>query len=64
MDEGCSCHISPPCSFCTSLTEEEADVYAKGGLDALRKYRQRQKDLDEYEATRGFLDDGSEQRNG
>lgn len=27
--QGCSCHICAPCSFCVSMTEEEADDYAK-----------------------------------
>lgn len=27
--QGCSCHICAPCSFCVSMTEEEADAYAK-----------------------------------
>lgn len=35
----CTCHIAPPCSFCTSMTEEEANIFASGGLDALRRYR-------------------------
>jgi hypothetical protein len=35
----CTCHIAPPCSFCTSMTEEEANIFASGGLDALRQYR-------------------------
>lgn len=36
-DEGgcCSCHIAPPCSFCTTLTEEEHDAYAADGEDGL-----------------------------
>ena len=33
----CSCHINPPCSFCVSLTEEEADAFSDGGMKALRK---------------------------
>ena len=24
IPQGCSCHISAPCGYCTSLTEEEA----------------------------------------
>ncbi len=32
---GCSCHINPPCSFCTTMTEQEADAYDQGGMDAL-----------------------------
>lgn len=38
-DEECTCHINPPCSFCTSMNEEEANVMANSGLDALRRYR-------------------------
>lgn len=37
-DEGCSCHINAPCSFCTSLTEHEADIMANGGQEALQQY--------------------------
>jgi len=29
FQQGCSCHICAPCSFCVSMTEEEADTYAK-----------------------------------
>lgn len=35
----CSCHINPPCSFCTSMNEEEANIMANSGLEALRRYR-------------------------
>lgn len=39
MDDGCSCHISPPCGWCTSLTEGEASAYYSGGREALDAYR-------------------------
>lgn len=39
MSTECTCRIAPPCAFCTSLTEEEANVYANGGLAALNRYR-------------------------
>lgn len=39
--DGCSCHLNPPCSFCLSLNEEEANVFANGGAKALEKYRNR-----------------------
>lgn len=32
----CSCHLSAPCNFCTTLTEEEYDAYAADGLNGLR----------------------------
>lgn len=35
---GCSCHIAPPCSFCESLDEQEAEVFHAGGVDALRRH--------------------------
>jgi hypothetical protein len=35
---GCSCHTMPPCSFCTSLTEEESDARVMGGMEGLRTY--------------------------
>ena len=38
LDRGCSCHTMPPCSFCTSLTEEEAGIFANYGLDALGEH--------------------------
>lgn len=38
-DEECSCHLNAPCSFCTSLTEEEADLMANGGIEEVRRYR-------------------------
>lgn len=33
----CRCHVSPPCEFCLSLDEEEADAMANGGPSALRE---------------------------
>ena len=41
--EGCSCHINPPCDFCMSLTEEEADIMWNGGREALEEYRRKKK---------------------
>ncbi len=38
LEFGCTCFKCPPCSFCTSLSEIEADIYASYGLDALKKY--------------------------
>lgn len=35
FDRGCTCFILPPCDFCTSLAEEEADAYGAGGKQAL-----------------------------
>lgn len=33
---GCTCPIGhPPCGFCTSLTEEEADIHAQYGSGAV-----------------------------
>ena len=46
--QGCSCHTCAPCSFCTSLTEEEADIAWNGGSDAVWAYR-RQKETEEAE---------------
>jgi hypothetical protein len=31
----CSCHLSPPCTWCTELSEEEADIYGADGRNAL-----------------------------
>lgn len=36
-DDECTCHIFPPCSFCVSLTEEEAEAMANGGTVAVKK---------------------------
>ncbi len=39
IERGCICHCGhPPCSFCTSLNEEEADVYANHGRVGLREF--------------------------
>jgi hypothetical protein len=35
---GCTCHLSTPCSFCISLNEEEADIMASSGQEALQQY--------------------------
>lgn len=32
---GCNCIKCPPCSFCTSLTEREAEAYNRGGIALL-----------------------------
>lgn len=38
--DSCYCSTThPPCSFCTSLDEDEADVYGSGGSELLRQYR-------------------------
>ena len=39
IDECCSCHINPPCAFCVSLTEEEAEIFMNQGMEALKKFR-------------------------
>lgn len=41
MDSGCSCHQSPPCTWCMSLTETEADIFWDGGRKALDDYWKR-----------------------
>ena len=33
----CSCHINPPCSFCTSMNEEEANIMANSGLESVTR---------------------------
>jgi hypothetical protein len=43
-NDGCTCFICAPCSFCENLTEEEADIYCAAGLEALLKYRREQED--------------------
>jgi hypothetical protein len=43
MSDECTCHISPPCNFCVSLTEEEVDAYASGGADAVHELRRQNK---------------------
>lgn len=37
LERGCTCHLSPPCTFCTEMTEEEFEAYESGGRDALEK---------------------------
>ena len=36
LDRGCTCCISPPCSFCLALDEEQADAYASDGVSGVR----------------------------
>ena len=31
----CWCHVNPPCSWCTELSEEEADIVWNGGRELL-----------------------------
>ncbi len=38
FDGCCSCHNHPPCSWCMSLTLEEADIMWNSGREALEKY--------------------------
>jgi hypothetical protein len=38
IDIGCSCHTMPPCSFCTSMSEEEFNIFDQEGAEALRRY--------------------------
>jgi hypothetical protein len=35
---GCSCHLSPPCSFCTLLNEEELEIYLREGVHGLAQF--------------------------
>lgn len=42
--DGCTCHLSAPCSFCESLTEEEADIFWRGGMAALLEHRRKKDD--------------------
>jgi len=39
--EGCICAASqhPPCSWCTSLTEEEVELYDSGGQESVIAFR-------------------------
>lgn len=46
--QGCSCHISPPCGFCTSLTEEEANVFAERGAKAVLDMRREREEQMPY----------------
>lgn len=39
QQEECTCHIAPPCSFCTSMTEDEVDIYSHYGRHALQIHR-------------------------
>jgi hypothetical protein len=38
LDESCNCFVSPPCSWCESLSPEEAEIYFWEGLKALKDY--------------------------
>jgi hypothetical protein len=39
--EECTCHVCPPCDFCLSLDEDEADAMANGGASAVRELRRK-----------------------
>lgn len=55
MSDECTCHICPPCSLCVEMTEEESEVYANGGLDALRKFREEKEEQEmSHDFTRSF----------
>lgn len=41
--EGCSCHLHPPCAFCESLNEAEAEAFLNGGADAVWRLRDQEK---------------------
>jgi hypothetical protein len=43
LDE-CTCHVCPPCEFCLSLDEDEADALANGGVSAVRELRARREE--------------------
>lgn len=38
LDAGCACHLRPPCTLCTTLTEEHAEIYREHGAAALRAH--------------------------
>lgn len=39
LDRGCICFMgNPPCSFCTEMSQEEAEAYATGGRKALLSF--------------------------
>jgi len=44
---GCSCHSMPPCSFCTSMTEEEANIFWNEGMYGLEQYWKSRHELPE-----------------
>lgn len=44
MSDECTCHLDAPCGFCVDLTEDEFEAFQSGGLDALRKYRDKRED--------------------
>lgn len=35
LEGECHYHISPPCEWCLSLTEDEADAFTSGGREAV-----------------------------
>ena len=58
-DSGCTCHTgAAPCAFCTSLTENEVDAYASGGMKALKAYWDSvQKQIDKQKRLNEALND-------
>ena len=52
-EEGsCSCHITPPCDWCTSLDEYEADAFANGGREALEELWSKREEYEAHERNR------------
>jgi len=44
-EDSCVCFLGfPPCAFCTGLNEQEADAFWRGGLAALKKMREAEKE--------------------
>lgn len=49
LEGGCQCPNGyPPCSFCTEMDEEEADIYHNEGYAALVKYIKEQKEIEQW----------------
>lgn len=57
MEPECTCHVNPPCGFCTSLSVEEVEAFAAGGLEGLQKYRN-EKAADCSDINQGLYDEG------
>jgi hypothetical protein len=50
FERGCSCHLNPPCAWCESLTEQEAEIYwSAGTMAAIRDFRANNPDPNDKE---------------
>lgn len=49
LEGGCQCPAGhPPCSFCTEMDEDEAEIYCSEGHTALVDWVKNRKEIEQY----------------